>query len=77
MPFQDQVVVIYAGTRGYLDKLAITDVGPFQDGLLAKVKSSHGGTLAKIAEKGALDEALDNELKSILTDYTSEFVASQ
>ena len=26
---------------------------------------------------GALDEALDNELKSILTDYTSEFVASQ
>jgi F-type H+-transporting ATPase subunit alpha len=77
MPFQDQVVVIYAGTRGYLDKLAITDVGPFQEGLLAKVKSSHGGTLAKIAEKGALDEALDNELKSILTDYTSEFVASQ
>merc|ERR1712167_110377 len=77
MPFQDQVVVIYAGTRGYLDKLAITDVGPFQEGLLAKVKSSHGGTLAKIAEKGALDEALDIELKSILTDYTSEFVASQ
>merc|ERR1711957_647730 len=28
MPFQDQVVVIYAGTRGFLDKLAVTDVGP-------------------------------------------------
>merc|ERR1711939_982594 len=70
MAFEDQVVAIYAGTRGFLDKLAVTDVGPFQDGLLAKVKASHAGTLAKIAEKGALDDALDAELKTILTDYT-------
>mmetsp|Transcript_12162 Transcript_12162/g.24715 ORF Transcript_12162/g.24715 Transcript_12162/m.24715 type:complete len:498 (+) Transcript_12162:186-1679(+) len=77
MPFQDQVVVIYAGTRGYLDKLAITDVGPFQAGLLAKVKGSHASVLTKIAEQGALDDALDAELKGILTDYTAEYLASQ
>jgi len=76
MPFQDQVVVIYAGTRGFLDKLAVTDVGPYQEGLLAKVKGSHASTLAKIAEAGALDEALDAELKGILTSYTAEFIAS-
>merc|ERR1719469_44224 len=76
MPFQDQVVVIYAGTRGFLDKLAVTDVGPYQEGLLAKVKGSHASTLAKIAEAGALDEALDAELKGILTDYTAEYIAS-
>merc|ERR1712060_568311 len=34
MPFQDQVICIYAGTRGFLDKLAMADVGPFQEGLL-------------------------------------------
>jgi len=76
MPFQDQVVVIYAGTRGFLDKLAVTDVGPYQEGLLAKVKGSHASTLAKIAEAGALDEALDAELKGILTNYTAEYIAS-
>merc|ERR1712127_200621 len=77
MPFQDQVVVIYAGTRGFLDKLAVTDVGPYQEGLLAKVKGSHASTLAKIAEAGALDEALDAELKAILTNYTAEYLASK
>jgi proton translocating ATP synthase F1 alpha subunit len=76
MPFQDQVVVIYAGTRGFLDKLAVTDVGPYQEGLLAKVKGSHASTLAKIAEAGALDEALDAEMKAILTNYTAEYLAS-
>jgi len=75
MPFQDQVVAIYAGTRGYLDKLQVTDIGPFQDGLLAKVKSSHAGVLAKIAEQGALDDALDAELKTILTNYQAEYLA--
>ena len=77
MPFQDQVVVIYAGTRGFLDKLAVTDVGPYQEGLLAKVKGSHASTLAKIAEAGALDEALDAEMKAILTNYTAEYIASK
>merc|ERR1719223_1573856 len=77
MPFQDQVVAIYAGTRGYLDKLQVTDIGPFQDGLLAKVKSSHAGVLAKIAEQGALDDALDAELKTILTNYQAEYLAAQ
>merc|ERR1719313_2551436 len=77
MPFQDQVVAIYAGTRGYLDKLQVTDIGPFQDGLLAKVKSSHAGVLTKIAEQGALDDALDAELKTILTNYQAEYLAAQ
>jgi proton translocating ATP synthase F1 alpha subunit len=76
MPFQDQVVVIYAGTRGFLDKLAVTDVGPYQVGLLAMVTGSHASTLAKIAEAGALDEALDAEMKAILTNYTAEYLAS-
>merc|ERR1719218_129597 len=73
MPFQDQVVAIYAGTRGYLDKLPVGDVGPFQEGLLAHVKASHACVLTAIAEKGALDDALDGQLKDILTKYTEEF----
>merc|ERR1719274_505504 len=59
MPFQDQVICIYAGTRGYLDKLAVSDVGPYQDKLLAYTKSNYPGILASIVEKGAIDDATD------------------
>merc|ERR1712153_144958 len=40
IPFAEQVVVVYAGTRGFLDKLAITDIDEFQVGLVSHVKSS-------------------------------------
>jgi len=75
MAFQDQVVCVYAGTRGFLDKLQVSDVGPYQEGLLEHIKSSHADTLAKIAAEGALSESLDAELKGILTKYTTEFSA--
>jgi len=75
MPFQDQVICIYAGTRGYLDKLAISDVGPFQQKLLAHVKSTAPAILAEISEKGAIEPALDEQMKSLFTKFTAEFSA--
>ena len=75
MPFQDQVICIYAGTRGYLDKLAVSDVGPFQEKLLALVKSSHPAVLTEIAEKGAISSELDAKMKEIFTAFTAEFSA--
>merc|ERR1719473_1769570 len=62
MAFEDQVVAIYAGTRGYLDKLAISEVGPFQEGLIAHVKSAHADVLETITAKGAIDEATDAKM---------------
>src|SRR6186713_2467651 len=44
----EQVVVIYAGTHGYLDKLPVKDVGRFERGLLAHLRSSDSGLLTKI-----------------------------
>merc|ERR1711904_738146 len=54
MPFQDQVVCIYAGTRGYLDKLTVADVGPFQEKLLAYTKANSAHLLDSIATEGAI-----------------------
>merc|ERR1712078_556072 len=61
MPFADQVIAIYAGTRGYLDKLAITEVGPFQEQLIDLMKASHGSILDSIIAKGAIDEETDKK----------------
>ncbi len=76
MPFQDQVVAIYAGTRGYLDKLAINEVGPFQTELVAHMNSQHKGVLDGIVAAGAIDDATDKTMKDIFTKFTAEFAAS-
>jgi proton translocating ATP synthase F1 alpha subunit len=75
MAFEDQVIAIYSGTRGYLDKLAITEVGPYQEALVAHIKSAHPGILASIVEKGAIDEATDAQMKDIFTKFTADFSA--
>jgi len=75
MPFQDQVICIYAGTRGYLDKLAISDVGPFQEKLLAYVKANNSAMLDAIATAGAISPELDAEMKTVFTKFTAEFSA--
>jgi F-type H+-transporting ATPase subunit alpha len=75
MPFQDQVVCIYAGTRGYLDKLTVADVGPFQEKLLAYTKANSAHLLESIATEGAISPDLDSKLKDLMTKFTAEFSA--
>jgi len=76
MPFQDQVICIYAGTRGYLDKLQVSDVGPFQEKLLAFTKANNASMLSEIAEKGEISPDLDGRMKDMMTKFTSDFLSA-
>jgi len=75
MAFEDQVIAIYAGTRGFLDKLAVSDILPFQNGLVAHMKASYSGIMSDIVAKGAISDDVDKQMKEILTKYTAEFGA--
>jgi len=75
MSVQDQVVAIYAGTRGYLDKLAISEVGPFQEQLVDHRKSSYGSLLDDIVAKGAISDDVDAKMKEIFTKFAADFSA--
>jgi len=76
MPFQEQVICIYAGTRGFLDKLAVSDVGPYQEKLLAFTKANQAAMLAEIADKGELSADLDKRMNDMMTSFTAEFLAA-
>ena len=76
MSFADQVVCIYAGTRGYLDKLAISDVGPFQEQLVAHMKASYGALLDDIVAKGELTKETDDKMKEIYTKFQADYVST-
>ena len=70
----EQVVSVYAGVRGYLDKLAVNDVVRFESELLAEIKSNHEDFLESIANENELSQANDDKLKSILDGFVEKFV---
>ncbi|MDQ6784341.1 MAG: F0F1 ATP synthase subunit alpha [Actinomycetota bacterium] len=56
VPVEEQVVVIYAGTKGFLDDIPVSDVRRFESELVQFIKSSHEGILDTIREKNTLPE---------------------
>ena len=70
----EQVVSVYAGVRGYLDKLAVNDVVRFENELLAEIKSNHEDLLESIKNEKELSQTNDDKLKSILDGFVEKFV---
>jgi len=77
LPFSKQILVIFAGTNGYLDDLAVEDVRPFEQGLYKYVDTMNAGLLKSIMEKKTLDDPLKAEMKKLLEDYKQGFLAEK
>jgi F-type H+-transporting ATPase subunit alpha len=75
MPVEQQVVVLWAGTKGMIDDIALEDIKKFEQGLLAFVENAHPGLLDKIRERKKLDDELESELRSIVTEFKERFAA--
>ena len=72
-PVEEQVVSIYAGTRGYLDKLPVSKVGPFEQALLQTIRASHREILEGIRKEKALTPDLEGKLKAVLETVSKSF----
>ena len=70
MPVEEQVVVIFAGTRGYLDDIAVTDVKRFESELVQHVRSSHSAALEEIRTGG-----VPENLGDIVAEFKGQFVS--
>ena len=70
---EEQVVSIYAGTRGYLDKIAVADIARFESELLARMHSAHQSTLDAIKATKALSKELEAELKAAVEAFAKTF----
>ncbi|HVN32931.1 MAG TPA: F0F1 ATP synthase subunit alpha [Thermoanaerobaculaceae bacterium] len=62
MPVELQVASVFAGTRGYLDKLKVESVLPFEAFLHEYLKARHGAALEAITATGKLEGAVEQEL---------------
>ena len=70
---EEQVAVIYAGTRGYLDPFPTARVGAFQTALLSKLKSGYPQFLEGIRKEKALTPDLEKMLKDALAEVSKTF----
>jgi F-type H+-transporting ATPase subunit alpha len=70
---EEQVAVIYAGTRGYLDAFPTNRVQAFQDALLGKLKSTYPAFLEGIRKEKALTPDLESTLKKALDEVSKTF----
>jgi F-type H+-transporting ATPase subunit alpha len=70
-----QVAIIFAGTNGYLDGVAVSDVGSFESELFKYLESRHPKVLAGISEKKQLDDALKGALNTAVSEFAKDFAA--
>ncbi|MGN6467267.1 MAG: F0F1 ATP synthase subunit alpha, partial [Rhizobiaceae bacterium] len=70
---EEQVAVIFAGVNGYLDKLAVADVGRFEQGLLAHMRSEGKSVLGAIRKEKALSDDLRDKLKAQIDAFAKNF----
>ena len=73
LPVQNQVVFIYAATKGFLDKVPVKDIGAFEAGLMKQVDSS---LLETIRSEGVISESTDAKLKELCTKFTEGFLST-
>ncbi|MCK5746114.1 MAG: F0F1 ATP synthase subunit alpha, partial [Oricola sp.] len=70
---EEQVCVIYAGTQGYLDKIAKNKVREFEQEFLRKLHADHSDILKTIRETGKLEKETEEKLKAALDAFSKTF----
>jgi F-type H+-transporting ATPase subunit alpha len=73
MPVEEQVVAIYSGVRGYLDRVPVGDVQRFQADLLRAVRAKSPEILQAIRTEKALSKDTEDKLKALLDDFAKGF----
>jgi F-type H+-transporting ATPase subunit alpha len=66
-----EVIVLYAASKGYLDAVDAEEVGEKLKALFALTESSHGDLVKKIETEKSLSEEIDNGIKALMTSFFS------
>jgi F-type H+-transporting ATPase subunit alpha len=70
-----QVMILYAGVRGLLDKVQLTQISAYEKALIKYIQTSHQDILNQIKTEKALSPKLDTQIKQVLESFTKNFLA--
>jgi len=71
---EEQVVVIFAGVKGFLDKIEINKITKFEELLLSELRSKEKNLLNSIAKEQAISETLEKKINDFLESITKKFI---
>jgi len=74
IPVEQMVVIIFAATKGYLDKIKTSAISDFEQGLLKEVDP---GLLKTIKEEKAISDSTQQKLTAFCDSYTTKFMSTQ
>jgi len=74
LPFSKQILIIFAGTSGVLDDMAIDQVREFEAELYRYVETTNPGVLRSIMEKKVLDDGIKAEMTKLIKECKEAFV---
>ena len=69
VPVEEQVVVIYAGTKGWIDQVPVPEVKRFEEELKEYFRASQADKLEEIRTKGTLPEGMDEAIETFLKSF--------
>ena len=74
MPAEKEVMILYAGTRGYLDKYPVTSVLEYERQMFEFVESKYPEIFTELKEKQDISTELDSKIKAALTEFGTIFL---
>ncbi|MFP4391230.1 MAG: F0F1 ATP synthase subunit alpha [Desulfohalobiaceae bacterium] len=75
LPVEEQVVILYAGTKGFLDDIAVENVRKFELEYIEFMRNTKQDILQAIRDKQDLDEDTENKLKAAVEEFKKGFQA--
>ena len=73
VPVEEQVVAIFAGTRGYLDRVDVTDVGRFEQSMLTDLRAKHPEMLEAIRDEREISDTTEKGLAEFFDGFARTF----
>lgn len=73
LPMEKQVTILFAGTRGFLDKYPIDVLAKYEAGLYTFIEERHPKVFSELADKKIINDDIDKMLRAALTEYDEEF----
>ncbi|HKF58824.1 MAG TPA: F0F1 ATP synthase subunit alpha [Blastocatellia bacterium] len=75
MPIEQQVIIIWAATNGFVDDLPVEAIKKFEAGLIDFLENTRGSLLQEIGEKKILDDSLKDQMKAAVNEFKDRFTA--
>jgi len=73
LPVEKQVLIIYAGNRGFLDEFRVDQIGRYEAKLYKFIEGEHRDILTRLTEKKSIDPALDRDITAALQEFSRKF----